>query len=85
MADVRHALKKLPPLCAARHPTDGTPIVLKRGVRGYLPASPRLDVDAFNSCHGITLAQVEAMEIGSHFGWNVPGADLNPHAAEARR
>ena len=85
MADVRHALKKLPPLCAARHPTDGTPIVLKRGVRGYLPASPRLDVDAFNSCHGITPAQVEAMEIGSHFGWDMPVADLDTRAAEARR
>ena len=83
MADVRHALKKLPPLCAARHPTDGTPIVLKRGVRGYFPASPRLDVDAFNSRHGITPAQVEAMEIGSHCGWDVPGADT--HAPASRR
>lgn len=33
------------------------------------------DADAFNARHGITAAQVEAMMIGSVFGWDVPGAD----------
>jgi hypothetical protein len=44
-------------------------------VIGYFPAHPRLDVEGFNARHGVTDIQREAMEIGSCFGWEVPGAD----------
>ena len=76
MTDVLETLKKLPEMCAARSPSDDSPILIKRGVSGYWPAPrPDFDVDGFNARQGITAAQVEAMQIGSMFGWDVPGAD----------
>lgn len=79
--DVMATLAKLPEMCASRDLADGSPIILKRGVQGYWPA-PRsnFDVDGFNARHGVTAAQREAMEIGSMFGWDVPGADPDNHA-----
>jgi hypothetical protein len=68
-------LQKLPELCAARLPATGEPIMIKRGVMGYYPGDPRLDVDAFNKKKGVTPEQAEAMLIGSMFGWEVSGAD----------
>lgn len=68
-------LQKLPELCAARLPATGEPILLRRGVMGYYPASPRLDVEGFNRRKGIAPEQAEAMLVGSLFGWEVPGAD----------
>lgn len=70
-----NTLEKLPRICAARNPADGSPIMLCRGVSGYHLAPRTLDVDGFNSRHGVTKRQQEAMEIGSVFGWDVPGAD----------
>ena len=72
-------LNKLPELCASINPTDGTPIMIRRGVSGYYPAPRTLDVDGYNARRGITAAQREAMEIGSMFGWEVPGADPDNH------
>ena len=74
MTDVLDTLKKLPERCLAKHPTDGSTILIQRGVAGYWPF-PGRDVDAYNARHGITPALVEAMQIGSMFGWDVPGAD----------
>lgn len=67
-------LSKLPEMCAAWNLETGDAMLIRRGIEGYYPA-PGLDVEAFNARHGITPAQLEAMEIGSMFGWNVPGAD----------
>ena len=72
--DVLKTLEKLPEMCAAAH-WDGSPIIIKRGVMGYYPAPPSLDVERYNARHGVTAAQREAMEVGSMFGWEVPGAD----------
>ena len=74
--DVARNLLKLPKICAAIHPTSNAPIMIRRGVMGYYPAPPALNVQRFNSIRNITDAQVEAMEIGSCFGWEVPGASL---------
>ena len=74
MVDVLATLKKLPAMCAAHHRVDDAPVVIRCGVIGCFPA-PGLDVDDFNNTRGITPAQVLAMEIGSMFGWDVPGAD----------
>jgi hypothetical protein len=71
--------EKLPAICAAHHPTDNSPVMIRRGETGYYPAQPWLNIDAFNSARGITGAQVEAMLIGSMFGWNVPGANPDMH------
>ena len=81
MPDVLATLAKLPPFCASRHRATGAPTLIKRGVAGYWLASPDLDPDAFNARHGVTPAQAEAMEIGSMFGWDVPGADPDTWAA----
>ena len=76
MTDVLETLKKLPDMCAARLPNDKSPILIRRGVAGYWPAPrPDMDVDAFNARKGVTPAQVMAMQIGSMFGWDAPGAD----------
>lgn len=37
-----------------------------------------------NSRAGVTPEQAEAMQIGSMFGWEVPGADPDNHKPEAR-
>lgn len=65
----------LPELCAAKLPSDNSPIMIKRGEDGYYPAARDLDVDAFNARLDISRAQVEAMLAGSMFGWECPGAD----------
>jgi hypothetical protein len=73
--NVLKTLEKLPEICASRNLTDDMPIMIRRGVRGYYPAPPSLDVAGFNARHNITEKQRTAMEIGSMFGWEVPGAD----------
>ena len=80
MKDGLKTLEKLPEICAARSLTDGSPIMIRRGVSGYYPAPPSLDVDGFNARHNVSAAQRLAMEIGSMFGWEVPGADPDQHA-----
>lgn len=40
--------------------------------------------DELNSFHRVTPEQVKAMEIGSLFGWNVPGADPDYHKEGAK-
>jgi hypothetical protein len=76
MPDVLTTLAKLPDLCAARHPTDRSPILIRRGVAGYWPLHPDTDVEAFNARNGgATAAQVEAMLCGSMWGWDTTLAD----------
>lgn len=76
MTDVLKTLAKLPEMCAIRNAATGDPIMIKRGELGYYPiTSPNFDVDGFNQRRGITRAQVRAMEIGSMFGWDVPGVE----------
>ena len=66
----------LPPICAALLPFAQTPILLQRGQLGYWPcADPAFDVDGFNRRLGINAAQHEAMQFGSMFGFDKPGAD----------
>jgi hypothetical protein len=74
--DMLEVLADLPELCAARLNSTGQPILLKRGHRGYWPFRHDLDVKAFNEHHKVTPRQVEAMEIGSLVGFDVPGADV---------
>ena len=69
-------LAKLPAQCAARSPTSGKPILITAGEIGFRPIFPDdFDVEAFNRESGVTPAQVEAMLVGSMFGFDAPGAD----------
>jgi hypothetical protein len=68
-------LEKLPALCALHHITTGKPVIVKRGEMGYYPQEDDFDVDFFNEVHGITENQKMCMQIGSMYGFHVPGAD----------
>lgn len=82
MTDVLETLKKLParvfvgPTRAAEL-AIGTGYAIFRGVAGYTPVHGLSDATAnrLNTRLGVTPAQIEAMQAGSMFGWEVPGAD----------
>ena len=74
-----------PEFCATILPGfhDGRAIILKRGEKGNWPGSAmgaddwadqQAFCDHFNTLHGADEADVAAMEVGSAFGWHVPGA-----------
>ena len=73
------AFDRLPRECATWHITTGESVLLKRGQKGYWPLHPATDVERFNRDRGISEAQLAAMEIGSAFGFDVPGADPAMH------
>jgi len=78
MRDMLEVLRDLPKECAIRHITTGEAILLRRGQKGYFPF-PALKndrmIEEFNAERNVTPAQLEAMEVGSHFGFDCPGAD----------
>ena len=63
----------LPYRCAAFQPMTGEAIAIVRGVDGYYNVDG-LDVDEFNEALGITRGQVQAMIMGSMYGWSDPAA-----------
>lgn len=73
----------LPEMCFSVLPDTGALICIKRGESGYYPSDwntsdkeRNLQIrDDANESLGVTDAQRHAMEVGSMFGWNVPGAD----------
>lgn len=66
----------LPEVCASRNPADDSPVLLKRGEKGFWPMSAtNVTPEECNKAWGITKSQEKAMLVGSMFGWNVPGAD----------
>lgn len=73
----------LPEMCFSVLPDTGALICIKRGESGYYPSDwntsdkeRNLQIrDDANESLGVTDAQRQAMEVGSMFGWNVPGAD----------
>ena len=85
--DVLAILAKLPPACFAAVPGSRGLRTLRivRGVPGYADGEAALPVDRLNAGLPVppTPERVEAMLVGSMFGWHVPGAD--PDAVRARR
>jgi len=83
---------ELPETCFSTMPGTGDLIILKRGERGYYRSDQntgnkienKIIADGNNSLHGITPAQVMAMQIGSMFGFDVPGADPQRYFDEAK-
>lgn len=74
-------LNKLPEIAYKDNPKDGqfstdAPVIaFKRGEKGYYPVMTPATAAELNANKGTTLAQVEAMHMGSLFGWDVPGAN----------
>jgi hypothetical protein len=77
--NISEVLADLPEICAAHLPSDNSPILIKRGKRGYCQRWEAYDGERFNKHHGITDAQVGAMLAGSMFGFDCPGADPLNH------
>ena len=73
----------LPEACLSTMPGTGELIVLKRGETGYYRSEwntrdaerNRQIADDHNRARGLTPAQVEAMRVGSMFGFATPGAN----------
>jgi hypothetical protein len=77
-------LDRLPVMCAVHKVGTGEPIILKRGETGYWLLPSDVTVDEFNAAFQPTPAQLAAMEAGSIFGWDVPGADPANYDANGR-
>jgi hypothetical protein len=80
MTDVLETLQKLPKVVAitksraAELAMDG-PYLIHRGIPGYDPRPGWTDHHCAVVNEGVTENQIEAMQVGSMFGWHVPGAD----------
>ena len=72
----------LPMHCYSTHPETKKPILISYAEQGFYPVRipEGSTVESFNKALGVTPAQRQAMEIGSMFGWRVPGA--NPKTFE---
>lgn len=54
---------------------SGAPVIaVKRGESGFYPIFTPLSAKELNDMEGATEAQVKAMQFGSIFGWDTPGA-----------
>lgn len=88
--DVLETLQKLPAECFTTLPGDPCLVIgLRRGMSGYIPLRRKETADEArkfaNEMNGdrVTKAQLLAMEIGSCFGWEVPGADPDSYKEES--
>lgn len=77
-------ISQLPLTCYGTHPTDQSLVLLKAGETGYWPTEGYTlgpfktwdeVADVLNDQRGVSKAQRAAMEAGSVFGFDVPGAD----------
>lgn len=69
----------LPKQCYGVNLATGLVIAIKRGEQGFyaLEEPPFADEDTINTLNarmGVSVAQRKAMEFGSVFGWDIPGA-----------
>ena len=75
--------QKLPALCWAAHPDDGSLVYILRGQEGYHPSKWNQEIPEANRNlanyrnreRGISEAQVQAMLGGCQIGWDSPAAD----------
>ncbi len=82
-APERETTLNLPPCCFAEIPTSGEVVLIVRGGEGYHPVSSPFPAAQLNATlpRPPTAAEIEAMLVGSMFGWDVPGAKPACHAA----
>ncbi len=72
----------LPPLCYARQPETGATVLIVRGEAGCHPVETSLTPEQLNTALAKppTDAQVQALLVGSMFGWDTRGTDTARHA-----
>lgn len=84
---------ELPETCYASNLSDDSLVLLKRGERGFWPTEdyplgqfPDFSTyaDYLNARRGVTPAQRNAMEAGSVFGFDVPGANPAKYGPDGR-
>ena len=75
-------IAKLPARCYSNDLATGATICIRRGKMGFYPIVTEATATYLNSLLGPppTPAQIGAMEVGSMFGWDVPGADSDDPA-----
>mgnify|MGYP000491650338 CR=1 FL=1 len=76
--DLIEVLNDLPEMCMVQDIADKSKVIcIKKGEQGYWPMEGWTWSAAirFNERQGISAAQIEAMQAGSMFGFDVPGAD----------
>ncbi len=76
-----------PKIAIIRHITTGQAVHIKEGERGFWPIYgdlPDSEIAAFNTRHGITPAQLAAMEAGSIFGFDCPAAAPQSYDANGK-
>ena len=71
-------LNALPTMCLVNHPTEAEIVAIYKGQSGYYSTCVE-DVEIANKAMNITPEQVQAMLIGSMFGWHVKGAHPDSH------
>lgn len=92
MSTAKENIAKLPEFCYSVDNRNGNLIKICAGVMGFYPQhhfgyirmlckykSTKEVADDLNKELGVTPIQREAMEIGSMFGWEVPGADVDSY------
>lgn len=67
----------LPSHCYTELASNHVPVVLRFGEQGYYPIvlPEGANIKDLNTAIGVSNQQKKAMEVGSMFGWTVPGAD----------
>ena len=83
--DVATTFARLPPVCFAAT-EDGGAVRITRGEAGYRPVNSPFTPEALNAALDPTPTpeQIEAMIVGSMFGWDRPGADPDIIRARGR-
>lgn len=87
--NVQQVAAGLPEMCYSVLPSTGELIFIKRGESGYYPTDSNVKnfesnknmANYLNEQMKVSAAQRTAMEIGSMYGWHVPGADPKAHEA----
>jgi len=89
MTQLEKNLAALPAHCYSILNTTGELIIIKRGETGYFPTEGYTEnehctfeqlVVILNNRMGVSPAQRFAMDMGSMFGWDIPGAHPDVHA-----
>ncbi|MDJ0277680.1 hypothetical protein QLH51_12820 [Sphingomonas sp. 2R-10] len=77
-------LAALPEMCATVLPSTHEPIIIKRGQAGHWPLPDGMTIERINAVFKASPAQIEAMLVGSMFGWDVAGADPARYDSDGR-